>query len=132
MSSCVRPILTLSHPPPGSRQLKKQEPGTLPDLYLAAMQQSYKRCAELAVDGDADRAEAQQADFLTLCTRISGTYAGFNASGPSMERIAAGGIRHALRDVPRNLAFLEVSVLPHSCEIAVFLHFADFPPEGRA
>ena len=75
------------------------------------MQHAFERAQDMAADGDADGADAQQAGFQMLCGRISGTYAGFNASGPAVEHIATGGARYALQDVPRNLAFLEVSAL---------------------
>lgn len=90
------------------RQLKKRDPEALPDLYLAAMQHAFQRVAPLAAEGDSMGAEAEQAAFVALCSRVAATYQGFNA--PSLERVTAGGIRYALQAVPQNLPFMEVSV----------------------
>ena len=80
----------------------------MPDLYLAAMQHAFQRGAHLAAEGDTSGGEAEHAVFVALCSRVAVNYMGFNASAPSLERIAAGGIRYALQAVPQNLPFMEV------------------------
>lgn len=102
--SCREPLRHFA-----SRQLKKRDAGALPDLYLAAMQHAFQRSARLAAEGDSSGAHAEQLAFVALCSKVAVSYMGFNASAPSLERIAAGGIRFALQAVHQNLPFMEVS-----------------------
>ena len=64
------------------RNVKKENAAAMPDIYLQAMQNAFKR--------HLDDNQSQQAmqDFIMLCTRVAQTYAGFNASATALLHIA--------------------------------------------
>ena len=62
--------------------LKKTDAAAMPDMYLAATQNSFQRHLE----NDYSRQSMQ--DFTTLCTRVAQMYHGFNASATALLHIA--------------------------------------------
>lgn len=64
------------------RTLKKTDAAAMPDMYLAALQNSFQR----HLDDDHSRQSMQ--DFTTMCTRVAQMYQGFNASATALLHIA--------------------------------------------
>ena len=64
------------------RTLKKSDAAAMPDMYLAAMQNSFQR----HLDDDHSRQSMQ--DFTSMCTKVAQMYHGFNASATALLHIA--------------------------------------------
>ncbi|KAL3143333.1 hypothetical protein ABBQ38_002169 [Trebouxia sp. C0009 RCD-2024] len=83
------------------RTLKKTDAAAMPDMYLAALQNSFQR----HLDDDHSRQSMQ--DFTTMCTRVAQMYQGFNASATALLHIAKHGADYAVNDLPQKLPFLK-------------------------
>ena len=62
--------------------MKKDNAAAMPDMYLQALQNAFQRHLE------DDQSQHSMHDFITLCTRVAQTYAGFNASATALLHIA--------------------------------------------
>ncbi|DBA75127.1 hypothetical protein WJX77_008338 [Trebouxia sp. C0004] len=83
------------------RVLKKDDSAAMPDTYLTALQNAFQR----HLSDDQSRQSLQ--GFITMCTRVAQTYAGFNASATALLHIAKRGVEYAFEAVPSKLPFLK-------------------------
>ncbi|PSC70800.1 sister-chromatid cohesion 3 [Micractinium conductrix] len=105
------------------RLLRKAAPDGMPAIYLDALKAAHARIQEPEEDEEEGAIPPDQ-EFLALSDRISKTFAGFNSSAPALEHLVVEGTRHAVRDGPHHLSFLEgvaffVRVLPAARAAAV-------------
>ncbi|KAL4420809.1 hypothetical protein ABPG75_010465 [Micractinium tetrahymenae] len=89
------------------RLMRKAAPEDMPPIYLEALKAAHARIEPREEDVEEEEGIAPDQEFLALSDRIAKTYAGFNSSAAALEHIIVEGAKHALRDGPEHLSFLE-------------------------